>query len=91
MNSSPAAPSLEGTISKPAEGWDASDLPCEPGAVLQYRTLHGSRVLAVLADHSLWRVQSISARGEVLQWSWTPGALAGNLWETESYEIVPGP
>lgn len=91
MNQAPDLPVQDSTMTRPANGWGASDLPCGPGTVLQYRTLQRSRVIAVLTDHSLWRVQCVSARGDVLQWSWTPAALAGNLFEADSYEIIPAP
>ena len=90
LKSTPETP-LSGTVSRPAAGWGAGDLPCWPGTVLQYRTIEGSRMIAVLTDYSLWRVQCINDRGEVLQWAWTPAALAGNLWETGSFEIIPAP
>lgn len=84
-------PVLEGVVAKPPEGWGVSDLPSEPGTVLQYRTLQGARIIAALADSSLWRVQSINLHGGILQWSWTPAALAGNLWEADRYEIIAVP
>lgn len=90
MNVAPETP-VAGAVIRPADGWGAADLPCGPGTVLQYRTLQDSRVIAVLTDHSMWRVQCVSDRGEVLQWSWTPAALAGNLWEAERFEIIPAP
>ncbi|HEX9227523.1 MAG TPA: hypothetical protein VF885_12845 [Arthrobacter sp.] len=91
MNPAPDTTVPAGITTRPSNGWSASDLPCAPGTVLQFRTLQGARVIAVLTDHSLWRVQSVSTRGEVLQWSWTPAALAGNLWEAERYEVIPAP
>jgi hypothetical protein len=84
-------PVLDGTVTKPVDGWGVPDLPSEPGAVLRCRTLQGARIIAALADTSLWRVQYISAHGGILQWSWTPAALAGNLWEADSYEIIAAP
>ena len=56
-----------------------------------YRTLIGDRVIAVLADSCMWRIQSIGSHGGVHSWSWTPAALAGNLWSVGSNTVIPAP
>jgi hypothetical protein len=87
--SATAAP--EGTVQAPAGGWSMPDLPEAPGTVLQYLALNGDRVVAVLADTCMWRIQSINGHGVVHAWSWTPAALAGNLWGVDSFQVVAAP
>lgn len=82
---------LDGTVQAPGAGWAPADIPETPGTALQYRTRNGDRVIAVLADSCMWRIQSISTHGSVHAWSWTPAALAGNLGGVDCYTIIPAP
>lgn len=66
-------------------------LPAEPGTVLQYFNARDERIIAVLCDTGLWRVTAATGRGAVHQLSWTPAALAADLWRVTYYDVVPEP
>jgi hypothetical protein len=53
--------------------------------------VRGERIIAVLSDTSIWRVTSVAPGGNVHHWSWTPAALAADLWSVESYTVIPDP